>query len=307
MSELQNPLFDEEKEFLERKKLEYERALRGDVDQIKEKSVKAGKVALVGAGLAGSIWLITKAFKSKSKKRKHPRYDDEDYSGDEQDDDFDGPNYEAEDDDQGSDQDYEFGTGYFSGDNGKRYKSTSPYKSAAESAQAFVEQDEQNYQADDFGFGTSTAGSSHDSASANYAVDGSEDVDGDTNGFNPEEFEDDPFQDLPYDDSRRLPTSHAFDDSNSFAARKPKNSSSNLVGSVLQAFLQSDTGKMLVAQAAAVALAMVTKKVSEFFPAPKNSDLADSPAATPAAAGVYSVASPASSVTPDASNPPQSL
>src|SRR5919107_1499623 len=69
MSDLQNPLFDEEKEFLERKKLEYERALRGDVDHLKDQSVKAGKVALVGAGLAGSVWLIAKAFSSKKKKR----------------------------------------------------------------------------------------------------------------------------------------------------------------------------------------------------------------------------------------------
>ena len=69
MSELQNPLFDEEKEFLERKKLEYERALRGDVEHIKEQSATVGKVALVGAGLAGTIWLISKAFGGK---KRHP-------------------------------------------------------------------------------------------------------------------------------------------------------------------------------------------------------------------------------------------
>ncbi len=60
MSDPQNPLFDNEKEFLEQKKLEYERALRGDVEQIKEKTVQVGKVALAGAGLASSIWLITR-------------------------------------------------------------------------------------------------------------------------------------------------------------------------------------------------------------------------------------------------------
>jgi hypothetical protein len=73
MSDLLNPLFDEEKEFLERKKLEYERALRGDVDHIKEQSVKVGKVALVGAGLAGSVWLIAKAFSGKGKRKKRNR------------------------------------------------------------------------------------------------------------------------------------------------------------------------------------------------------------------------------------------
>ena len=70
MSELQNPLFDEEKEFLERKKLEYERALRGDVDAHQGPVGEVGKVALVGAGLAGGIWLITKAFGGKKRKRK---------------------------------------------------------------------------------------------------------------------------------------------------------------------------------------------------------------------------------------------
>lgn len=68
MSDLHNPLFDDEKEFLEQKKLEYERALRGDVAQIKEKTVQVGKVALAGAGLAGSVWLITRVFGSRKPK-----------------------------------------------------------------------------------------------------------------------------------------------------------------------------------------------------------------------------------------------
>ncbi|MBC6991709.1 hypothetical protein [Hymenobacter sp. BT491] len=65
MAELNNPLFEDEKEFLERQKLEYERALLGDVDNIKEKTQQVGKIALIGAGLVGSIWLISKAFRSK--------------------------------------------------------------------------------------------------------------------------------------------------------------------------------------------------------------------------------------------------
>jgi hypothetical protein len=77
MSDLQNPLFEEEKEFLEHKKLEYERALRGDVDHIKDQSVKMGKVAAVGAGLVGGIWLITKAFGGKKKKRNRYVEDEE--------------------------------------------------------------------------------------------------------------------------------------------------------------------------------------------------------------------------------------
>ena len=75
-AELNNPLFDDEREFLERKKQEYERALRGDVDHIKEQGVQVGKVAAAGAGLVGIIWLISKAFgdnKRKAKKQ-HDRF-----------------------------------------------------------------------------------------------------------------------------------------------------------------------------------------------------------------------------------------
>ena len=124
-------------------------------------------------------------------------------------------------------------------------------------------------------------------------------------------FEADPFEDLPYDDSRRLPTSHAFDDDKEAHAEAQataaRNSRTRMIGSVLQSFLQSDTGKVLVAQAGAVALALVTKKLGEFFPAAKNSDLAASPGNAPAASGDSPVASSAPSVSSDASNPPQSL
>ncbi len=286
MSELQNPLFDEEKEFLERKKLEYERALRGDVEHIKDQSVVVGKVALVGAGLAGGIWLITKAFSGKKRKRRYDRPKNG----------YDGK--EADADDANHDQDQDSDTGYFTAGNGKRYKSTAPYKSAAESAQAFTEHHEHTHEADDLGFGSATtqpaapAGTSapHPKEPASYDA---------------EDFEDDPFQDLPYDDSRRLPASHAFDDE-SAAAVNPRSSRSRMVGTVLQAFLQSDTGKVLVAQVAAVALALVTKKVSEFFPPAKNSDLATSPGYVPGATGASPVASSAPSASPDASHSLQS-
>ncbi|WP_210514712.1 hypothetical protein [Hymenobacter terricola] len=292
MSDLQNPLFDEEKEFLERKKLEYERALRGDVEHIKDQSVMVGKVAMVGAGLIGSIWLIAKALGGKKHKRaakgKAGKYD---------------PRHAADHDERESDHDYEFGTGYFS--SGKPYDSAASYKSAADSARVFNEHHEHTHEADDLGFGSTAATPVAEHPEAYIKSYSPEPADQhEQSGYDPEEFEDDPFQDLPYDDSRRLPTSHAFDDN----VRAPAASSrSRMIGSVLQAFLQSDTGKMLVAQTAAVALALVTKKVSEFFPATKNSDLAASPAPASAEYGFSPVASSASPVPSDASYPPQSL
>lgn len=270
MSALQNPLFDEEKEFLERKKLEYERALRSDVDHIKDQSVMVGKIAMVGAGLAGGIWLITKIFGGKKRKRRFEA---------------DAGNQEGE---------------YYTAGNGKRYKSKAAPKSAADSASAFIEHHEQAHEADDLGFGSRA--STHSEPLVEKLRQESSDFGGDF-------FEEDPFQDLPYDDSRRLPTSRAFDSNKhvtvtASALAKPRPS---MVGAVLKAFLQSDTGKVLVAQAAAVALAMVTKKVGEFFPVDKNSDLATSPAHADDNAGASPAASSAPSVPSDASNPPQYL
>ena len=273
MSELQNPLFDEEKEFLERKKLEYERALRGDVDHIKDQSVMVGKVALVGAGLAGGIWLITKAFGGKKRKKRR---------------------FEAEHDEANDHEDH---AEYYTAGNGKRYKSTATRKSAADSASAFVEHHEQMHETDDLGFGSKAATHSEVTAQPAAAPE----------GYAPEPFEEDPFQDLPYDDSRRLPTSHAFDGDGHNSQQSVSPRTPNMVGAVLQSFLKSDTGKVLVAQVAAVALAMVTKKVGEFFPAAKNSDLATSPGHATAPAGASPVASSASSAPSDAFNPPQSI
>lgn len=288
MSELQNPLFEEEKEFLERKKLEYERALRGDVDHIKDQSVMVGKVALVGAGLAGSVWLISKLFSGKKRKRRARAKHEDDYDD----------HYAADHEHEEADHDYEFGSNYYSSgkSDSQGYDDGLAHKSAAESAQAFAAYHEQTHEADDLGFGSKAAVAS---GSAFAGTDESVD-------FDTEEFEEDPFQDLPYDDSRRLPASHAFDDG---AATEPKaaSSRSHMLGDVLKAFLQTDTGKVLVAQAAAVAMALVTKKIGEFFPADKNADLATSPGYAPAQAGPDSVASPAPSVFSDASNPSQSV
>ncbi|GAB3575139.1 hypothetical protein [Hymenobacter daeguensis] len=282
MSELQNPLFDEEKEFLERKKLEYERALRGDVEHIKDQSVMVGKVALVGAGLAGGVWLISKLIGGKKRKsRKRARHEEH----------LDAEREEA-------DHDYEFGSNYYSSGKANGHDDGLAHKSAAVSAQAFADHHAHTHEADDLGFGSKAA----------QAYPGAADAvaDAESNDFDAEEFEDDPFQDLPYDDSRRLPASHAFD-APAAAPASAANSRSQLVGSVLKAFLQTDTGKVLVAQAAAVAMALVTKKIGEFFPADKNADLATSPGYAPAETGAESVASPAPSVPSDASNPSQSV
>ena len=282
MSELQNPLFDEEKEFLEHKKLEYERALRGDVDHIKDQSVVVGKVALVGAGLAGGVWLIAKLIGGKKRKRKQQAADRSE-----------------------ADQDYEFGADYYSNSKGKKDKKGKKgddlaHKSAEESARAFVEHHEHAHEADDLGFGsTGSHAKEHSSEKASVAPFAA------GSAYADEEYAEDPFQDLPYDDSRRLPAPHAFDEP--APAAGAANSRSRVAGMVLQAFLRSDTGKVLVAQAAAVALAMVTKKVGEFFPADKNADLATSPGYATAETGASPVASSAPSVSSDASNPPQSI
>ncbi|WP_201987075.1 hypothetical protein [Hymenobacter rubidus] len=276
---MQNPLFDEEKEFLERKKLEYERALRGDVEHIKEQSATVGKIALVGVGLAGGIWLITKAFggkgkkhKGRSKRRHNPENDEADYDNG-----F-GSSFAAHDD--------ERGVGAL-------------VKSAADSAAAFVEHHEHTHESDDLGFGSKATYASDEPAMASYHEPAHR-------SFAPDEFEEDPFQDLPYDDSRRLPASHAFDGDETPVV-SAANSRSRMIGAVLQSFLQSDTGKVLVGQVAAVALALVTKKVGEFFPADKNADLATPTGQAAAAAGYSPAASSATSVSSDASTQPQSL
>ena len=90
-------------------------------------------------------------------------------------------------------------------------------------------------------------------------------------------------------------------------AEAPRNSMARVVGSVMQQFLQSDAGKVLVAQAGALALAAVTKKAGELFPAAKNADLAASPDAQPADTAAAPVVSPAPSAAPDAFKSPQSV
>jgi hypothetical protein len=77
MSELSNPLFDNERDFLERQKEEYKNALMGDVDQIKSQSQEIGKKVAVAGGvlLAGYLLkrMISGGDKKKAKKVKKPK------------------------------------------------------------------------------------------------------------------------------------------------------------------------------------------------------------------------------------------
>ena len=302
MSELHNPIFDEEKEFLERKKLEYERALRGDVEQIKEQSATVGKVALVGAGLAGTVWLISKAFGGKKRRPEgKPR-----------------PEGRAETKGKGKEKE----------------QPKDKRKSAAASAMVFID----HFEDGDHNFGSGPARPDStpksaplvaqpvgalgkavarpaEQAPASKAAEQPISPAPKSVPAKPAGAEEDPFQDLPYDDSRRLPTARSFDDEAELPkgvptpalAAAPRSSMVRVVGSVLQQFLQSDTGKVLVSQAGALALAAVTKKAGQFFPADKNADLADSSDVTKAPVAASPVASSAPSASPDASKSPQSV
>ena len=330
MSELQNPLFDEEKEFLERKKLEYERALLGDVEHIKEQSATVGKVALVGAGLAGTVWLISKAFGGK--KRRSEGKHRPDAKG------------KSEGKDKGQSKDkrksaaasamvfmdhFEDGDHEFGG-NAPRPDAkpqSAPY--TAQPASALINSASRPIDkapaakpaasATAFAPAAPTAAPAPKAADKPAALKPTPAPEKTT----PASADEDPFQDLPYDDSRRLPASKSFEKEAKGTAKKedkddegvptpemaaaPRNSMVRVVGSVLQQFLQSDTGKVLVAQAGALALAAVTKKAGEIFPTAKNADLAASSDAQPADTAAAPVASSAPSAAPDASKSPQSV
>ncbi|MDX5347517.1 MAG: hypothetical protein LPK19_09740 [Hymenobacteraceae bacterium] len=74
MNNLSNPLFENEKEFLERQKEEYENALRSNVTEIKFQTEKVGKNLLIAGGALAAAYVLTKMFgggkKSKKKKKK---------------------------------------------------------------------------------------------------------------------------------------------------------------------------------------------------------------------------------------------
>lgn len=288
MTEPNNPLFEDEKEFLERKKLEYERALRGDVAEIKETTVQVGKVALIGAGVVGGIWLLTKAFsgsKHKPKKKKHKqkkhRPEFEDYAGfdsfDENDqelselaDDFQAPDY-AYEPSQSDDLDDGFYSkgGAATGDDDDN--GLGDYPDFPQHSFPHHETDV-NHFAEDHG-----AGSKADTSASTTS-----------------------FQARPYDDSRRLPASNSFAaPAEEAAPAKPKRS---IIVPTLVSFAQSETGRVIVAQAATIALALASKALHGIIPsdkaeAGKNADLAGSSAP----AGIPPATWPATSAAPDAS------
>ena len=350
MTEPTNPLFDDEKEFLERKKLEYERALRGDVEVIKEQTIHVGKLALVGAGVASGIWLLAKAFGGGSSKAKHkhkkkhkgkykPEPDSfEDYAG------FDG--YEDEDDhDQELDSlanayhspeyAYDHADRFADGDDGFYSEGYSDaegddrgqvqYEFGTQSrGEAYGDEDDDNDLSDypDFPAHSSTQHGDEVSAPQGDAADHTQSAVYHTDGGYDQNEEADTvaepahsfasahsYQARPYDDSRRLPESNSFADLDEddepaqptaakpaadkastaeSASAKPATESATSTGGakrtllpMVMAFAQSETGKVVIAQAAAVAMAFAGKVLKDILPsneakAAKNTDLAAS-------------------------------
>ena len=70
MSETNNPLFDSERELLERQKEEYKNALMGDVDQIKTQSQLIGKKVAIAGGVLVAGLLLKSLFSGGKKKVK---------------------------------------------------------------------------------------------------------------------------------------------------------------------------------------------------------------------------------------------
>ncbi|MBT9392273.1 hypothetical protein KLP40_03775 [Hymenobacter sp. NST-14] len=218
MSDLHNPLFEDEKEFLERQKLEYERALRGDVDEIKAKTLEVGKYAAIGASVLGGIWLVSKAFGGRSKKPK----------------------------------------GLKSQPKRAPKRLTAGSRAPRPLASTTVD----TAVADDLGFG---AGHPHSARPRSRRAD-----------IAPEVYhtDADPFQPV----TNRHEENEAGFAANGYQAAEPQgdhsSEASSILASTFRAFMQSDTGKMLVAQASAVLIAFVAKKAGEYLPVLKNVDLA---------------------------------
>lgn len=318
MTEPNNPLFEDEKEFLERKKLEYERALRGDVEEIKVQTIQVGKVALVGAGVVGGVWLLVKAFSGgKAKKRhkqKHKKHHHEDYFGDYSG--FDG--FEDDDHDQELHElTSTFNSPEYAYDHVDRYAAESDgfYQAGSQSdndyfTEEHLDDTDDNGLSDypDFPAHSSPQhGADNTDATADYI-----DTTYDSHAAAPEHLgiyhtdEDhtdkeeqetthsyasaNSYQARPYDDSRRLPGSDSFVDEDEPAvtpeAKKPW-----LVPAIIS-FTQSETGKVILAQVAAVAMAFISSKVKDILPgntadANKNADLAASTAPTGASPEVW--------------------
>ncbi|MDF7812386.1 hypothetical protein [Hymenobacter sp. YC55] len=234
MAEPTNPLFEDEKEFLERQKLEYERALMGEVDGIKEdikvKTQQIGKYAAIGAGVIGSVWLISKAFGGPKKYKKYkPK------------------------------QDRELGSGPRTQRSARSLRKGSPGGV-------------------DYAINDDLGARSGHYADRGFQTPASEraDIAPDVYHAQAADLDSDPFRPLDYSASRTLPTMHQ---GRSYQYDGPDQSegASSIVADTFRAFLQSDTGKMLIAQATAVLMAVVAKKVGEYMPMFKNPDLATTP------------------------------
>ncbi|MBB6609511.1 hypothetical protein H7F15_00540 [Pontibacter sp. Tf4] len=69
MSDVNNPLFDNQREFLERQKEEYKNALLGDVEHIKSQSQEIGKKVAIAGGVVLAGLLLRRMFTSSDKKK----------------------------------------------------------------------------------------------------------------------------------------------------------------------------------------------------------------------------------------------
>ncbi|QNF32589.1 hypothetical protein HUW51_07545 [Adhaeribacter swui] len=70
MNELNNPLFEDKREFLERQKQEYKNALLGDVAELKNQSQEIGKKVLIGGGALVGVWLLSKMLRGGGGRKK---------------------------------------------------------------------------------------------------------------------------------------------------------------------------------------------------------------------------------------------
>ncbi|WBO84165.1 hypothetical protein [Hymenobacter yonginensis] len=229
MAELTNPLFEDEKEFLERQKLEYERALMGDVEEIKEKTQQASKYVAIGAGILAGAWLLSKAFGGKKDKVLRG-----------------GP-----------------------APQGLPGKASS--RSLRKNRQALS-----GFAADDLGFSTGHHADRGQQPTHHERAQLAPDVyHAMPLASSDDDASHDPFQPV----SATAPSSYAPARQAAYAPHEPAPAAaSSIVADTFRAFMQSDTGKMLVAQASALLMGIVAKKVHEYLPMLKNPDLATSPA-----------------------------
>ncbi|RSK37678.1 hypothetical protein [Hymenobacter metallilatus] len=222
MADLHNPLFENEKEFLERQKQEYERALLGDVEEIKAKTQEVSKYVAIGAGVLGGVWLLSKALSGRKRKKELSAHQEE-YN---------------------------------------RHLRPAPARTRRSTPTAV-----DTAVADDLGFGSGHHQASRprpQTAPASERADIAPDV---------YHTDADPFQPVGGGPVVRYPAA-AYSATSQVPPRSPE--ATSILASAVKSFLQSDTGKMLVAQASAVLMAYIAKKAGDYLPMLKNPDLAAS-------------------------------